>query len=50
VPLTCQGRAAIAVIDQIRAVAKERFLNKIENITVLQLRSVEDALRNILEL
>jgi mRNA interferase MazF len=50
VALTCQGRAAVAVIDQIRAVAKERFLNKIENISGQQLRSVEDALRNILEL
>jgi mRNA interferase MazF len=50
VPLTCQGRAAVAVVDQIRAVTKERFLNKIENITGQQLRSVEDALRNILEL
>jgi len=50
VSLTCQGRSAVAVIDQIRAVTKERFLNKIENISGLQLRSVEDALRNILEL
>jgi mRNA-degrading endonuclease toxin of MazEF toxin-antitoxin module len=48
--LTCQGRAAVAVIDQIRAVTKERFLNKIKNISGQQLRSVEDALRNILEL
>jgi hypothetical protein len=33
-----------------RQAAKERFLNKIENISGQQLRSVEDALRNILEL
>jgi len=50
VPLTCQGRSVVAVIDQIRAVTKQRFLNKIENISGLQLRSVEDALRGILEL
>jgi len=48
--LTCQGRAAVAVIDQIHAVTKERFLNKIENISGQHLRSVEDALRNVLEL
>jgi mRNA interferase MazF len=50
VPLTYQGRSAVAVIDQIRAVTKERFLERIESISAPHLRSVEDALRNILEL
>jgi mRNA interferase MazF len=50
VPLTCQGRPAVAVIDQIRAVTKERFLDRIESISAQHLRSVEDALRHILEL
>jgi mRNA interferase MazF len=50
VPLTCQRRPAVAVIDQIRAVTKERFLDRIESISAQHLRSVEDALRNILEL
>jgi len=50
VPLTCEGRAAVAVVDQIRAVAKERFLRRIESISAQQLRSVEDGLRAILEL
>jgi mRNA interferase MazF len=50
VPLTCQGRPAVAVIDQIRAVTKERFLSRIESISTQHLRSVEDALRDILEL
>ena len=50
VPLTCQGHPVVAVIDQIRAVTKERFLQRIESISGHDLRSVEDALRNILEL
>jgi mRNA interferase MazF len=31
VPVTCQGRAAVAVIDQIGAVAKHRLQSKMEN-------------------
>jgi mRNA interferase MazF len=50
VPLTCEGRAAVAVVDQIRAVTKERFLRKIESISAQQLRAVEEGLRAILEL
>jgi mRNA interferase MazF len=50
VPLTCQGRPTVAVIDQIRAVTKERFVDRIESVSAAHLRSVEDALRNILEL
>jgi len=40
----------VAVIDQIRAVTRERFRNRIESISASQLHAVEDALRNILEL
>jgi mRNA-degrading endonuclease toxin of MazEF toxin-antitoxin module len=50
VPLTCEGRTAVAVVDQIRAVTKERFLRKIVSISAQQLRTVEDGLRTILEL
>ncbi|HXN94944.1 MAG TPA: type II toxin-antitoxin system PemK/MazF family toxin [Candidatus Acidoferrales bacterium] len=50
VPLTCEGRTAVAVVDQIRAVTKERFLRRIESISAQQLRAVEDGLRAILEL
>jgi mRNA-degrading endonuclease toxin of MazEF toxin-antitoxin module len=46
----CQGRPTAAIIDQIRAVTKERFRNKIENISAQHLRLIEGALRNILEL
>jgi len=37
-------------MDQIRAVTKERFLDFIESIGPQQMNSVENALRNILEL
>ena len=50
VPLTCEGRTAVAVVDQIRAVTKERFLRRIESISAQELRAVEDGLRTILEL
>jgi mRNA-degrading endonuclease toxin of MazEF toxin-antitoxin module len=40
----------MAVIDQIRAVTKERFLERIESVSTQQLRAVEDGLRTILEL
>ena len=50
VPLTCEGQAAVAVTDQIRAVTKERFLQRIESISAQQLRDVEEGLRAILEL
>jgi mRNA interferase MazF len=48
--LTCEGRPSVAVVDQIRAVTKERFLRRIETVNTQQLRAVEDGLRAILEL
>jgi mRNA interferase MazF len=50
VSVTCSGLPAIAVIDQVRAVAKERLVRLIENLSAEHLQSVEDALREILEL
>src|SRR5271156_6615535 len=50
VSVTCSGRPAVAVIDQVRAVAKERLVSRIESLPAQQLKSVEDALREILEL
>jgi mRNA-degrading endonuclease toxin of MazEF toxin-antitoxin module len=40
----------VAVVDQIRAVTKERFLQRMESVSTQQLRAVEDALRAVLEL
>ena len=50
VSVTCSGQPAIAVIDQVRAIAKERLVRLIENLSTDQLQAVEDALREILEL
>jgi mRNA-degrading endonuclease toxin of MazEF toxin-antitoxin module len=38
------------MIDQVRAVARERLARHIEDLSTEHLRSVEDALREILEL
>jgi mRNA-degrading endonuclease toxin of MazEF toxin-antitoxin module len=40
----------VAVVDQIRAVTKERFLQRIETLSTQELRALEDGLRAILEL
>lgn len=50
VSLQCSGQPAVAVIDQVRAVAKERLVRHIENLSAEHLQAVEDALREILEL
>jgi mRNA interferase MazF len=50
VSVTCSGQPAIAVIDQVRAVAKERLVRHIERLSAEHLQAVEDALREILEL
>jgi len=50
VPLECGGRAVIAVVDQIRAVAKERLQQRLGTISSGHLKAVEEALRQILEL
>lgn len=50
VSVTCSGQPAVAVIDQVRAVAKERLVRHVENLSAQHLQSVQDALREILEL
>jgi len=50
VSVKCSGRPAIAVIDQVRAVSKDRLVSHIEDLSAEHLESVEDALREILEL
>jgi mRNA interferase MazF len=53
-PLTvrvrCAGRKVVAVIDQVRAIAKERLTQLIEDLPLDQLEAVEAGLREILEL
>lgn len=50
VAVTCGGRPAVAVVDQIRAVAKERLTSRIGEVSPDELAAVEDALCRILEL
>jgi mRNA interferase MazF len=50
VSVTCSGQQAVAVIDQVRAVAKERLTGLIQKLPAQEFKSVEDALREILEL
>jgi mRNA interferase MazF len=50
VAVTCAGRAAIAVVDQIRAVSKDRLDKPVSKISAEELDAVEEALRSVLEL
>ena len=50
VGVTCSGQPAVAVIDQVRAVAKERLIRRVEVLSAENLAAVESALREILEL
>jgi len=50
VPITCAGKAAVAVMDQVRAVAKERFVERMGAASLQDMEAVESGLRQILEL
>jgi mRNA interferase MazF len=50
VPLQCAGRPAVAVMDQIRAVAKERLEGRMGALSEADLAAVENGLRQVLEL
>lgn len=50
VPVLCAGRPAVAVTDQIRAVAKQRLRSRIGELSAFELQELEDSLRVILEL
>ena len=50
VPVGCGGKPAVAVVDQIRAVAKERLHRQLGELSPGDLIRVEEALRTILEL
>ncbi len=50
VSVTCSGQPVVAVIDQVRAVAKERLTSLIEKLPSKELESVEASLREVLEL
>lgn len=50
IPVTCQGASAVAVIDQIRAVAKHRLKSRLETLSPDELDEVCHAVSSILEL
>ena len=50
VPIICAGRSVVAVIDQIRAISKERLQKRLDSVSADNLKAVEEGLRQILEL
>jgi mRNA interferase MazF len=50
VAVSCGGKAAVAVIDQIRAIAKERLQTRMGVLTEPEMDAIRDALRQVLDL
>jgi mRNA interferase MazF len=50
VPVTCQGQTAVAIIDQLRAVARHRLRSQIETLDRQELGEVCQAVSSVLEL
>lgn len=50
VPVTCQGQPAVAVIDQVRAISKDRLASPIELASQGDISTVLAALGEILEM
>jgi mRNA interferase MazF len=50
IPLSCGGQPAVAVSDQIRAVAKERLRSRLGTVTTEEMAALEDGLRQIMQL
>jgi mRNA interferase MazF len=50
VAVMCAGRSAVAVMDQVRSAAKERFASRIGTVTASELEELEESLREILAL
>jgi len=48
VPFTCRGQAAVAVVDQVRAVGKHRLQSRVEVADSADMASVAQALKSIL--
>jgi len=49
VAVECQGRPVVAIIDQVRAVAKHRLKSKIERASVQDMKNISEALFGILQ-
>jgi mRNA interferase MazF len=50
IPVTCDGRPAVAVSDQLRAVTKERLRARLGAINETEMSAVDEGLRQILNL
>lgn len=50
IPISCEGRPAVAVSDQVRAVAKVRLRSRVGAVTEEEMAALEDGLRQILQL
>lgn len=50
VPVHCRGKRVVAVVDQVRAISRERLVAKIEDARDEELLAVGEALARILEL
>ena len=50
IPIFCDGQPAMAVSDQIRAVAKERLRSRLGVVSTEELAALEDGLRQIMQL
>ena len=50
ISVSCQGRPSVAVIDQIRAVAKERLRQRIQVASSQELQEIAHALHQVLDL
>jgi len=50
VPVRCEGREVVAVTDQVRAVAKQRLQRRLGELSVEDMKAVEQGVRDVLEL
>lgn len=50
VAVCCAGKPSVAVTDQIRAIAKERLVERLGTLSNDELQAVEDGVREILNL
>ena len=50
IPIHCEGHAAVAVSDQIRAVTKERLRSRLGVVTADEMAALEEGLRQIMQL
>jgi mRNA interferase MazF len=48
VAVLCKDTPSVAVVDQVRATAKERFSGKIGEVTAAEMDSLEESLKTIL--